>query len=204
MRKFTLSILFITMAFAGYSTTWTIVNSGFAFSPATLTINEGDTVVFTLMSEHNSVEVSQATWNMNGTTPLAGGWALPLGGGMVLPADLTEGTHFYVCQPHASGGMKGMIIVEGTTSTDDNQNEPSFSFYPNPSTGLISLSTENSQTGKNIKVEVFDIHGNQVYTGAGDDHVSLGTIDLSGQPKGMYFIRVNDEKGIRSKKLILQ
>ena len=204
MRKFTLSILLMSFAVAGYSTTWTVVNDGFSFSPATLTINEGDTVVFSLSGEHNSVEVSQTTWNMNGTTPLAGGWALPFGGGMVLPTNLTEGTHWYVCQPHASGGMKGMIIVQGTTSTDDNQYAPSFSVYPNPSTGIISLLTGDVQTAKNIKVEIFDIHGNTWYSATNTDQLSLSSIDLSNAAKGMYIIRLYDDKGIRSRKLILQ
>ena len=204
MRKFTLSILLMSFALAGYSTTWTVVNDGFAFSPATLTINEGDTVVFSLDSEHNSVEVSQTTWNMNGTTPLAGGWSLPLGGGMVLPADLTEGTHWYVCQPHASGGMKGMIIVQGTTSTDDSQYASNFSVYPNPSTGIISLLTGDVQTADNIMVEIFDIHGNTWYSATKTDQLSLSSIDLSNAAKGMYIIRLYDDKGIRSRKLILQ
>jgi len=203
MRNFTLSILFIFIAFAGSATTWTINNSGFAFSPSTLTINEGDTVVFELAGEHNSVEVSQTTWNMNGNTPLSGGWVLPFGGGMVLPADLTVGTHWYVCQPHASGGMKGMIIVEETTSTDDTKVGPPFSFYPNPSQGVISLITPNSVTAKNLKVNVFDLSGNEVYTTTlSEQHTDV--IDLTSMPKGVYMIHVYDDKGIRSRKLILQ
>jgi len=204
MRKFTLSIFLLSFALAGYSTTWTVVNDGFSFSPSTLTINEGDTVVFSLAGEHNSVEVSQTTWNMNGNTPLPGGWALPFGGGMVLPADLTEGTHWFVCQPHASGGMKGMIIVQGITSTDDNQYAPNFSVYPNPSTGIVSLLTGDAQTGKDFRVEIYDINGNTWYSATNTDQQTLNSIDLSNAAKGMYIIRLYDDKGIRSRKLIIQ
>ena len=79
-----------------------------------------------------------------------------------------------------------------------------FSFYPNPSTGLISLSTGNSLISENTKVEIFNIHGNQVYAAKGDDQINLASINLTEQPKGMYIIRLYDDKGIRSKKLILQ
>src|SRR5688572_24186918 len=98
MRKFTLSLLFMSFTLAGFATTWTVVNAGDSFSPPTLTIVLGDDVDFNLESFHNSVEVSEATWNANGTAPLAGGWSLPLGGGTVPPSMLEVGTHYYVCQ----------------------------------------------------------------------------------------------------------
>ncbi|MCB2204575.1 T9SS type A sorting domain-containing protein [bacterium] len=98
------------------ATTHTVVNSGFSFSPSSLTINVGDTVVFNLGSAHNVVEVSQATWNANGNTPLSGGFTLPFGGGTLIFS--TAGTEYYVCSPHASSGMKGTInVVQTTVST---------------------------------------------------------------------------------------
>jgi plastocyanin len=100
---------------ATQATTYTVINSGFTFSPASLTISVGDTVVFSLAGSHNTVEVSQATWNANGNTPLSGGFSTPFGGGTVIFS--TAGSHYYVCSPHASGGMKGVINVVLTTLT---------------------------------------------------------------------------------------
>ena len=87
---------------------FTVVNAGFTFSPATLNVNAGDTITFSLAGIHNVVEVDQATWNANGNTS-NGGFTLPFGGGTLVLID--PGTYYYVCQPHASQGMKGMIIV---------------------------------------------------------------------------------------------
>jgi len=122
------------LAFALYSivassTTTTIINSGFTFSPASVTINIGDSVNFALTSIHTVVEVSQATWNANGTTPLSNGFSKGSGGGMVLPAELTLGTHYYVCGNHASLGMKGVIIVQ------DPATQYTVSVSANPSSG---------------------------------------------------------------------
>ena len=124
------------MAFALYSivasstiTTITNSNSGLAFSPASVTINIGDSVNFVLTSIHTVVEVSQATWNANGTTPLSNGFSKGSGGGMVLPAKLTLGTHYYVCGNHASFGMKGVIIVQ------DPSTQYTVSVSANPSSG---------------------------------------------------------------------
>ncbi len=91
------------------ATKHTVTFSGFAFSPPTLTITEGDTVVFTLSGIHNAQEVSQATWNVNGITPLSGGFSVPFGGGEAVPSG--TGTHYYICQNHAASSMKGTITV---------------------------------------------------------------------------------------------
>ena len=53
-----LSALSVVTAFA---TTYHVTNSSYTFSPGELTVNAGDTIVFTLASIHNAVEVSQAT-----------------------------------------------------------------------------------------------------------------------------------------------
>lgn len=102
-------LLFPTTASA---TIYTIVDNGFAFNPATITILVGDTVVFSLGPMHNAVEVTQTTWNNNGNTP-NGGFSTPFGGGTVVFPN--TGTYYYVCSPHAAMGMKGIINVVLTT-----------------------------------------------------------------------------------------
>src|SRR5436190_2835959 len=104
-----------------------VVNSGFTFSPSTITVNVGDTVSFSLASAHNVVEVSQATYIANSNSPLAGGFSTPFGGGMVFTSALTLGTHWFVCQPHASMGMKGKIIVQSVSGIAENLLETRFS-----------------------------------------------------------------------------
>ncbi len=68
---------------------------------------------WTLASNHNAVEVSQATYNANGTTALSGGFSVPFSGEK--KGGLSTGTHYYVCTNHASFGMKGQVIVQGGT-----------------------------------------------------------------------------------------
>lgn len=89
--------------------THTVTDQGFTFSPAELTIAAGDTVQWQLANIHNVVEVTEATWNANGTTPKPEGFSTQLGGGSVTFD--TPGTYFYVCSPHAFQGMKGKVIV---------------------------------------------------------------------------------------------
>lgn len=115
VKKIIFSLLLGFSCFKITATTWTINNSGNSFSPPTLTINVGDAVNFDISTVHNAKEVSQDTWNANGTTALTGGFLTNFGGGLVPAASLGLGTHYYVCDPHASAGMKGRIIVQNCT-----------------------------------------------------------------------------------------
>jgi len=103
-----------------FSATFTITNNGSTFSPATLTIAPGDSVNFVLTSFHNAVEVNQTNWNANNGAALVGGFQVPFGGGLLLPAQLISGTHYYVCTNHIAGGMKATIIVQKPTGVLEN------------------------------------------------------------------------------------
>jgi plastocyanin len=188
----------------------TITNSGFTFSPDIITINIGDTVNFQLAGIHNAVEVSEATWNSNGSTPLPG-FSLPLGGGQV--TGLTAGVHFYVCVPHSSLGMKGKITVNGPSGINDLA--PSISkinIYPNPTSGKFTLqfSGSDSQAGsltgndQQSRLEIFNILGDKIANMPGVVSQELTEVDLSSVPDGIYFVRISDRKNIYIERLIKQ
>ena len=88
----------------------TVTNAGLTFTPADITVEVGDTVNWNIAANHNAVEVSEATWNANGTTP-NGGFSVDFGGGAVMFN--APGTYWYVCQPHAGQSMKGRVFVNG-------------------------------------------------------------------------------------------
>jgi plastocyanin len=90
---------------------YTITTAGMTFSPDTIICDVGDTINFILGSYHNAVEVSYSTWISNGSTPLPGGFNFGYGStGYYVPDD--SNTFYYVCQPHVSSGMKGVIIAD--------------------------------------------------------------------------------------------
>jgi plastocyanin len=101
-----LSLIFAVQTFAAIRTITTVGNT---FSPDSTVIRFGDTVQFTNMVGHNAVEVSAATWNANGTTPLAGGFSTVVSGNTI--TGLSVGLHYYICTPNAALGMKGRIWV---------------------------------------------------------------------------------------------
>jgi hypothetical protein len=72
--------------------------------------------------------------------------------------------------------------------------------YPNPASNYISI---NKQPGMEINaIEIINIQGKVVFhQEVTDNNLSY---DVSGFPKGLYFIQLNTNKGIEVKKLIVQ
>lgn len=194
--------------FAGitFGATITITTSGFTFSPDNVSINEGDIVNFQLGGSHNAVEVSEATWMANGNTPLPG-FSTPFGGGQVM--ELTPGVHYYVCAPHASGGMKGRITVNTQSGIGDGDKIPTFKLFPNPTSGKFTLQTGDAVSGQGqpltaeelAGLEVFDFTGKSVYSSDGYNPGMGLQIDISSLPAGIYVVRINDRKKVYSLKL---
>ncbi len=72
-----------------------------------------------------------------------------------------------------------------------------FGIYPNPSTGIIQINTQEV-----VAVTIMDITGKVVYT---NSNVSNQTsINLSGLQKGMYLAKISGENSQRTEKIILK
>ena len=72
-----------------------------------------------------------------------------------------------------------------------------FSIYPNPNYGVFNIKTTSEIT--NIKIT--DISGKIVYKNQLNQNINL--IDLSNHKAGIYFIEVSSNKGISTKKIII-
>jgi plastocyanin len=186
MKNILSIILLLLLSIAGFSTKWTITNSGDTFVPSTLTIASGDSVLFTVASIHQPIEVSQSTWNADGNTQLPGGFSLPFGGGLLLPSQLATGTHYYVCSVHASMGMKGTITVQSSSGIENNQLQKNISAFPNPAHKVITITVEKGLVGS--KYFVTDQAGKQVTEG--NLTFSTNPVDISKLTPGIYLIQV--------------
>jgi hypothetical protein len=85
------------------------------------------------------------------------------------------------------------------------ENFEKISIFPNPSEGKFTV---ESLQFKIERIEVFNVLGEKVYTSTLSSHTSTGlsmTIDLSGQPAGLYVIKVRDkENNIHTGKLLIR
>ena len=178
-----------------------IINSGFVFSPDSVSINLGDTIIFQLGSIHNAVEVSQATWNANGTTLLSGGFSTPFAGGEI--KNLAIGEHFYVCTNHAFMGMKGRIFVNEAALINNNLLDKTFiDVYPNPTKGKITLSSDIDFTKSN-EITIYNYLGYFIDFKENPIKFYDNELDLTNYPKGIYFMQIVAENKKYIAKIII-
>ncbi|HLP04410.1 MAG TPA: T9SS type A sorting domain-containing protein [Paludibacter sp.] len=205
MKKILLTLVSTVLSVAAFSATWQISASGFTFSPSTITIQEGDNVDFILPTSHDAVEVSLSTWDANGNSPIVG-FSVPFGGGMVNASALTIGTHYYVCEPHASMGMKGQIIVVPATGLKDLP-ASGFEFYPNPVVNDFKVKIELAESMP-FEISLFDLQGKQLTvfqsgiqaSGLFERQFSLGANTVA----GVYLLKIRmGDKSIFRKLVVI-
>ena len=174
LRTATLSLLLAPVALFGQ----TITQSNFSFNPNVLTVTAGTEITITLGSPHTFTQVSQATWNANGSTPLPGGFNFNAGTHQ-LTLDI-PGTYYYVCVPHAGMGMKGQIIVESNTGIEDGSTPVTFTIAPNPANDLLTVTADPSKASV---VKLMDLSGREVLAQrlTGNDRISISQL-----PEGNY------------------
>jgi hypothetical protein len=83
--------------------------------------------------------------------------------------------------------------IPETSNSTSKSNTETLLITPNPTTGIINIK------GKNIKnVEVLNITGQTVYKG------KMTTIDISDKPQGLYIVKVTDDNGSYTRKILKQ
>ncbi len=190
MRKIYFLFTFITFVSAlNAQETHEVGNVGFEFTPDTIHIQSGDFIHFTSSGSHSMTEVDESTWLADGNASNGG-----FDTGVISDTDVTfevtgSGTLFFVCMPHASFGMKGVIIVDAPNSIEDIRDSSEFSVYPNPVVSVMNLNVSPEFKGKvqlvdlsgKIRLE-YNVHG-------------LKSLDLSVLSAGFYFVRFVNTSG---------
>ncbi|HNW89892.1 MAG TPA: T9SS type A sorting domain-containing protein [Bacteroidales bacterium] len=95
----------------------------------------------------------------------------------------------------------GILFKEGPYFVDEQDNNDNPVIYPNPSDGMFYIELYAAEGSAN-RLEVFDILGKKVYEEQLTGNKSA--INLSGQPKGVYFARIFSGNKLHIEKLILQ
>jgi plastocyanin len=190
MKQFIL--LFILNAFVTVLIAQTkVVTGNGSFSPASVTINQGESVEFTTTGSHHVREVSEATYNVNGTTSNAG---------FTVPTTTVQsvkfsspGVYYYVCPPHAAGGMKGTVTVLQVLGIQNDKVFSELSVSPNPTHGDAKLEFVSAKYGR-VDVSILNTIGKKIDSvsfskdfHAGKHTVNLNTSDL---PQGLYFVEI--------------
>ena len=173
-------------------------NGSNTYSPANLTIRQGDVVVFTWVSgtHPTASDSSPAAWSI--FVPSSGTAAT------TRIANLPVGVYPYHCTVHA--GMTGSITVTAATATlDPNLAAAMLNVYPNPSHGQVTVKLEQ-KGGQSYQLRLSNIIGQEVRTVALKPELMAGMpLDLSDLRTGVYFYSLLvDGKVTSTKRLVLQ
>lgn len=85
-----------------------------------------------------------------------------------------------------------------TASLNQNENEVKLTIYPNPTTGILHISSESELE----RIEIINAEGR--VTNKLSSQGSLYTVDLSNQAKGIYFVKSISEKTVSVQKVIVE
>ncbi len=98
--------------------------------------------------------------------------------------------------------IDNVMITEGITTMDNEySNNPDIRIFPNPTNGMINIVTDGIN---NADLTIYTIQGQIVYTEKLNAATSNKQLNLSYLTKGIYMIRISDEKSNIIKKLIIQ
>jgi hypothetical protein len=145
-------------------------------------------------------------------------------GGMVLLDDVISDDYYYwftdtILQPLF---ISGVTTVDGTAQTPvlryqpisiitgiTNNNIEIANIYPNPSNGKFTIKNYDVRL-TNYNLEIYNVLGEKIYYSKLKQQTQNGTgrasdeIDLSGSPKGIYFVKIYDGEKIYTEKIVIQ
>jgi len=127
--------------------------------------------------------------------------------GMYRQLALNSGAQYVKFYYHKSLGnvaFDDFCSTDGPTSINEPVSSTSPVLFPNPSKGIVTLSTSNPAFN-NCKVTVLNVLGEEVRTFEFTDlNANNKTLDLSVLDKGVYLIRCKSEKSEFTQRLILK
>jgi plastocyanin len=183
-------------------TSHNVAVANFAFTPSSLTIEEGDTVFWTNTSGTHNVNGSITTFPSNpdsfGSGAASSGWTY-------FYVFTMAGNYQYQCDPHSGSGMTASITVSETiTSINESKIENGTHVYPNPFTSYLTIALNKELINDNSSIEfvLYDLLGNQVHSIA-NVNAELTKIETNQLSNGIYiFSFKSNEKTLRTGKLI--
>lgn len=97
--------------------------------------------------------------------------------------------------------IASQLTTTALANEDFLQNQ--FSLYPNPNKGSFTI--EFKELTNSFSVEVFDLTGKTIYENNYDQSSNLVQVITLDKPEsGVYFVNIKSEKGLVTKKLIIQ
>lgn len=193
MKKIYSTLLLAILTVCLKATSYTVTIVGSSYSPATLTVSVGDVVTIQASGTHPLAEVSQSTWNANGTATLSTGFGVKTSN---FTFNISSANSiYYVCQNHVGMGMKGQINVSTVGINEQNHVIGNISLFPNPAKDKFSVKFKSTENGT-LTAKLYSVCGQEVQCLISNKEFNSGensfTLELQNNiPSGVYFVQLN-------------
>lgn len=163
----------------------------------------GNTVTFTNTSTNSPTSNS---WNITPAT----GWAFANGTSATSASPqvtfTVAGSYTVSLTATNAGGSNtkttsSCVVVSAGSGLEDLNFASGISLYPNPTTGLTTISIGNINEYSNLRVNVYNAIGELVYSMQPTN--SETTVDLSAFSKGIYFVEIRSNEAVATKRVVL-
>jgi plastocyanin len=193
MKNSLLIISIFISSFLFAQTKVTVVVANGSFTPASVTIDVGDTVEFDNQAGFHWVDGRQSTYASN---PVSFDNQAQSGSGWTyLQVFNTAGAYDYRCGIHTTT-MFGTITVQLPTGINEDTAENTVDFYPNPASKELTFSEY-----KLVKsVTIYSITGMQVLF----SELPNNKLDVSTLKVGTYFVKIKSDNDEITKKLVIK
>jgi hypothetical protein len=115
---------------------------------------------------------------------------------------------FFICLTF--GDLSAQVRVrampaEQKSEAKASQEDPGLSVYPNPSSGVVTISLEGYE-GKKTDLRIMNVIGNVVYREVVQDPSAhfAKTLDLTKLAKGLYYVKIEAANYSEVRKVILR
>ena len=191
----TLAALFICFI-VNAQITDTIYTGSYYYTPSSLTIDVGDSVIWINDGGYHDVngDTNSITNQPYNNPVIFDSPATSTVGAVIFAYKFTvAGTYNYDCSvgSHAANGMVGSVIVTDP-STNINTVSTNYLIYPNPTTDYFFLT---GITGISHS-KVYDITGKLLQS------TSKKKIDLSSYPNGLYIVNIRANNSVKTHRIV--
>lgn len=186
-----LSLAMIQISLYGISqTTHQVAVTDHVFTPANLTINVGDKIVWTNTEGNHNVNATQSSFPSNPES-----FGNNVGAGWTFEHTFnTAGSYNYQCDPHVASGMVGTVeVVDISTNIDivSSTNSDWIKIYPNPTDAYLNISITDNNYQLN-SYSIYSVTGTLVLSNTFNEN-SGSILDLSHLNSGYYIIELQGE-----------
>lgn len=187
MKKYILTFTFCLFLLSIHAQTRHVISSsGLEYTPDSLVVMVGDTIEFDVGASHPTTQVSQSTWQSNGTNG-NGGFDFSNGQGEFVVQN--QGTLYYVCVNHVSSGMKGRIFAMPSIGNDEKALSE-FQAYPNPVQDFLFL---NMPVQPEVETAgIYNLKGQLVKAIALDNISGPLRVNTSQLQEGIYILQIKN------------